>query len=554
MCLTVVPVPPPRRLLTLRRAATILVIGALLPAAVPYGVPTATASSAYLCTGYKSCNQAGLTDYGYGAKSAEMYWRMYGGHNCTNYVAYRMMKAGMSSERPWSGTGMAYNWGYAMKDITDKVPAVGAVAWWDRGVSGAGSSGHLAVVEQVVSDTEIIISEDSWSGDFHWRRIIKDGTTWPTGFIHFVDEAVTNTIAPSISGTPQVGSTLRAAKGRWTPAASYTYQWLADLVPIAGAASQTFTPGPAQVGASISVRVTASRDEHTPGVADAPATAPVVKGELVSTAPPAVSGDGEVGAVLTATGGAWSATPDATELRWKSDNKIIAGASAPQLTLTRAMVGTTITAVEIARRAGFVNGAAAAPQAVGPVVEGVIEVITPFTASGRNHHGSELTLSPGTTDPADAVVSYRWLRDGLAVDGADAATYQLTDADVGRSVTAEVVVTKSRYSPIEQTFAFGRTTTPATLDVATTGRKRRAVVRVRVTAPGAVPSGPVTVKVGQATTTAQLVDGMARVLLEDIKPGERTVKVRYLGDTVVTARDASANVLVKQSKKGRSRS
>ena len=552
MCLTVVPVTPPTRPPRLRSALAVLLFIAVLPTAVPGSVPSASASAVTLCSGYKTCVRAGMTDYGYGAANGSMYWRMYAGHNCTNYVAYRLMEAGMSSERPWSGTGMAYNWGHAMKDITDKVPAVGAVAWWDGGVSGAGSSGHTAIVEKVVSDTEIIVSEDIWGGDFHWRRIIKDGTTWPTGFIHFVDKAVTNKVAPRITGSAQVGSTLRAAKGRWTPTPSYSYQWLADLVPIGGATSQTFAPGPGELGKSISVRVTASKDEHTPGVLDAPATGPVVKGELVNTAPPAVSGDGEVDAVLTATPGAWSAVPDATEVRWKSDGKIISGASARQLTLTRAMVGTTITSVEIAKRAGFVNAAAVAPQAVGPVVEGVIEVVTPITASGRNRYGSQLTVTPGTTKPSDVTVTYTWSRDGVPVSGADSAAYQLTDADVGRAITAGVTVAKPRYRSIARTFSFERTTTPATLAVSTKGRKRKAAIRVQVTAPGAVATGPVKIKVGKTTTTAQLVDGAARVVLRAIKPGERTVKVRYLGDGVVTAKRARTDVVVKKGRKKRS--
>ncbi len=551
MCLTVDLVPPPRRPLLLRRAAVVLLIGGLLPAVLPNAVPTATASSVYLCTGYKPCSQAGMTDSGYGAKNDAMYWRMYSGHNCTNYVAYWLIKAGMSTERPWSGTGMAYNWGHVMKDITDKVPAVGAVAWWDKNASGAGSSGHVAIVEKIVSDTEIIISEDSWSGDFHWRRIIKDGTTWPTGFIHFVDKTVTNTVAPRITGTAQVGSPLRAAKGRWTPSPSFSYQWLADLVPVEGATAQEFTPTAAQLGAAISVRVTASKDEYTPGVMDAPATEPVVKGELVNTAPPAVSGDGEVDAVLTAAPGVWSATPDATEVRWKSDGKIIAGASARQLTLTQAMVGTTITSVEVARRAGFVNGTAAAPQAVGPVVEGIIEMLTPFEGSGRNHHGAQLTLSPGTTDPADVTVTYTWSRDGIPISEATTPTYDLTDADVGRTIAAEVVVSKPRYRSVVRTFDFGPTTTAPTLTSATKGRKRKAAVRVRVSAPGAVPSGPVRVKVGKTTATADLVDGVARVVLESIKPGKRTVKITYRGDGVVTAKRMTTDVLVKKGKKKR---
>ena len=41
----------------------------------------------FLCTGYTACKQAGYSDAGYSANNDTMYWRMYAGHNCTNYVA-----------------------------------------------------------------------------------------------------------------------------------------------------------------------------------------------------------------------------------------------------------------------------------------------------------------------------------------------------------------------------------------------------------------------------------------------------------------------------------
>src|SRR3546814_685894 len=134
------------------------------------------------------CSSDLYSDAGYGARSSKMYWRMYPGHNCTNYAAYRMIKAGMPNERPWSGGGNGSEWGLRMSEITDRRPAVGAIAWWARYSGGVGSSGHVAYVEKVVSNDEIIISEDSWGGTFHWRRITRDSGRWPTGFIHFVDK------------------------------------------------------------------------------------------------------------------------------------------------------------------------------------------------------------------------------------------------------------------------------------------------------------------------------------------------------------------------------
>ena len=145
-----------------------------------------------------------------------MWWRMYSGHNCTNYVAYRLVKGGMSPERPWDSTGMAYNWGRANRSITDDTPMVGAVAWWEAGDS-VGSSGHVAYVQQVVSNRKIVISEDSWSGDFHWRVIRKRGGGWPTGFIHFDDREVRPSRSRRSPATPRSAARWRSTSAGGSP-------------------------------------------------------------------------------------------------------------------------------------------------------------------------------------------------------------------------------------------------------------------------------------------------------------------------------------------------
>lgn len=93
---------------------------------------------------------------------------------------------------------------------------------------------------------------------------------------------VTSTAPPTISGTPQVGQQLTGSPGTWEPApTAYAYQWLADGREVAGATSSTFTPTADQVGAAISLRVTASRDGWQSGTATSAPTAPVTKASAV---------------------------------------------------------------------------------------------------------------------------------------------------------------------------------------------------------------------------------------------------------------------------------
>lgn len=70
--------------------------------------------------------------------------------------------------------------------------------------------------------------------------------------------APANTVAPSITGTAQVGQTLTAANGTWTgrETPQLKRQWSANGVPIDGATGATYVPVVADIGKTITVTVT----------------------------------------------------------------------------------------------------------------------------------------------------------------------------------------------------------------------------------------------------------------------------------------------------------
>lgn len=69
---------------------------------------------------------------------------------------------------------------------------------------------------------------------------------------------VANSVAPVISGTNTVGSTLTTTDGTWTgtPAPTFTYQWYNEATPITGATSNTYVVTSGDIGFGISCRVT----------------------------------------------------------------------------------------------------------------------------------------------------------------------------------------------------------------------------------------------------------------------------------------------------------
>lgn len=96
--------------------------------------------------------------------------------------------------------------------------------------------------------------------------------------------APANTTLPSVTGSAEKGSTLTCASGDWTgvPAPALGIEWLRNGAPIAGQIAATYVTTPADVGANVSCRVTAtssagSDDEDSNAIA------------VIDTTPPAAS-------------------------------------------------------------------------------------------------------------------------------------------------------------------------------------------------------------------------------------------------------------------------
>lgn len=84
--------------------------------------------------------------------------------------------------------------------------------------------------------------------------------TASSGLVRVVDEPLRNVVAPSISGTPTVGSTLRLDPGTWNrDGLTLTYLWLVDGAVIRGASKATLTVSASYVGRRLTGRVTATR-------------------------------------------------------------------------------------------------------------------------------------------------------------------------------------------------------------------------------------------------------------------------------------------------------
>jgi surface antigen len=518
---------------------------ALLVLALPSTVGRISlATSTYLCDGYAGCQAAGYGNGGYRQASSTAYWRMFSGHNCTNYVAYRLIQSGMPDVRPWEGSGNASNWGVAMASITDQTPTVGSVAWYKPNVTPAGSNGHVAMVEQVISDTEIVVSEDYWGGDFHWRRVTKTGGGWPSGFIHFNDRVVAPTTAPAIVGSPAVGAPLEVAAGAWTPTPStVTVRWLADGAAIPGATAPAYVPTPSVKGKTLTAEVTAELSGYTAGRAVL-ATAPVAPGAFQPTELPTIQGVAEVGQTLSLTASSWSPQPAKVTTQWYADGVALPGARGPSLVLTRHHIDRRIRARTTASARGYRKSTSTATETT-PVLAKPVTIISPSSVKGVPEVGSRLTARAGSVRPTDATATYAWLRDGQRIAKATNPTYTVRRADIGRALTVQVTLTRQHFRSTTESVAVPAVTTVPEVKVRTEATRKRVVVEVRVRAPGASrPDGAMSVSVGGRTVEVQVVSGAARVVLRDLRPGEKPVVVRYAGTDVVRPAVARSTVTV----------
>jgi surface antigen len=422
-------------------AAVIGVAAALLAPVTP-----ATAAITTTCTTYKGCAKEGKGSGGYARANHRMYWQMYSGHNCTNYVAFRMVRRGMPNRRPWSGPGNATHWGSEMPRRTDKRPAVASVAWWRAGSGPGGSTGHVAFVEKVTR-SGIVVSQDSWGGTFSWARVSR-GSGWPDGFIHLKDARLKGTRAPEIAGARRVGSRLTASKARWaTRPASVSYRWQVGGRTLRHADTRSLRLERRMIGKRVQVRAVARRLGYPRSVVASQVTKRIARGRFSLEHSPALDGRPRVAHTIRVSGGSWSPRPDRVRYRWFVDGKRIRSVSTRKLRIPARFVRSRIAVTVTARRPGYApmtrtlrTGSRVAPGRLhlssGPRIRGVAR------------RGETLRIRRGQTTRPAFERRVQWLRDGRPVKGADGRRYQLRRKDLGHRIRAQVSYRRSGYRPL----------------------------------------------------------------------------------------------------------
>jgi len=362
------------------------------------------------------------------------------------------------------------------------------------------------------------------------RRGYVDAVAASTATLGVAPGTFLNTAPPSVSGTAQVGVPLTASPGRWSPSATFHYQWLVDGAEVTGATGRTFTPRAEDLGHKISVEVRASRPAYLTATVHSLDTADVVPGVMHRRTAPVVTGQPAVGKTLRATTGTWSPTPDSYRYQWYAGSTAISGATGATYRPTSDDAGLRLHVVVTAVKAGYTD-APAASSSTDKVVFGHVSMAKP-TIRGRALVGRTLRAHVDDVVPSTATPSYRWFLGHEQIRGAHEATYVVQPGDLGHRIHVEVTmravdwVTNTRRSA-----ATPDVRTRPRLHVHTSLRDGRVLLRLSVTAPGLTRlDGRASVWLRkQRVGRFEVTDGHGSRLLAPLRRGTRILSVVYRG-------------------------
>lgn len=188
-----------------------------------------------------------------------------------------------------------------------------------------------------------------------------------TGLDAVLGGTVANTAAPTISGAAQVGQTLTAVPGTWSPASTtVAYRWVVgdDTIPTDDPTGATYVPTAQDVGKTIRVEATGTRGAGwTPATAWSAATGPVAAAPVTVPTPvvrtfthgerPRIKGKLRVGRTVRVTTGTFTPSPTTVSFVWYANGKVIKNATKKRLTLKKKQLGKRLTVVVTASAPSF---------------------------------------------------------------------------------------------------------------------------------------------------------------------------------------------------------
>ncbi|AWG01002.1 hypothetical protein CmiCFBP2404_09985 [Clavibacter michiganensis subsp. insidiosus] len=270
-----------------------------------------------------------------------------------------------------------------------------AYAWLVDGVPVSGQTSTAYTVRAADAGSVITVAvTGSRSGYDATTQTSEPTATVPTPVVAPFTAAPT----PTIAGSPQVGFTLTARAGTWTPWPTFTYAWTRDGVLIGGQTGVTYRVTEQDRGAALAVTVTGTKTGYA--TTSRTSDAMTVPGATPTPTP----------------------TPTPTAAPTPTPTPTVAPTPTPTVAPTNAPT----------------------PAPTTPPAAPFTAAATP-TIAGTSRVGFTLSAQAGVWTPWPAF-SYAWLRDGVAIAGQTGATYRVQAGDAGSRISVTVTGTKTGYA------------------------------------------------------------------------------------------------------------
>jgi hypothetical protein len=261
---------------------------------------------------------------------------------------------------------------------------------------------------------------------------------------------LTNTVAPSVSGSWTVGTSISASTGSWSTSGTFTYQWQSSSdnstwADIASATSSSFTLTSSEASKYVRVQVVNSSSAGA-GIAYSVSRSKV--GAPYNTALPLVTGTVKIGSTQTVSTGTWSNTPTAYSYQWQKSSDGISW-----INLSGETASTYSPTFDVANLQIRVSVGAGNAVETSTVTTAVVSGFLPPQASvipaitGTKTVGQTLTTSTGTWPGTSDSYVYQWQRSSDSgvtwtnISGSTSSTYVLVAGDAGYQIRSQVSLT-----------------------------------------------------------------------------------------------------------------
>jgi hypothetical protein len=236
----------------------------------------------------------------------------------------------------------------------------------------------------------------------------------------------------TVSGTAQVGKTLRAGVTGVPSDGTVAYQWNENGA--VAQTGQTYLIPASSVGRRLTVTATITEGGNSVSVTSGQ-TAVIAPGTFASVRAPAVTGAVRAGLTVVAYPGTWSVATPTFTYQWLANGVRISGATGAAYIVPASLVGRKLSVTVTAHTSGYRPAARTSAALV--IGKGILILKVRPVLSGTPAVGRRLAVTTGTWSPA-AAVTIQWYANGVPVSRATSTSLLLTTALRGKVISVIV--------------------------------------------------------------------------------------------------------------------